>query len=145
MSEHSGERSGKRVLGVDPGGSRTGLAVSDPLGITAQGLETLVEKDRQRIIDHIVELIDSYDVETVVIGMPLSMGGKEIEPSRRSHLLKKALEKRRDIRVVLSDERMTSLESEKVLKKAGRIKKRENVDKLAAVLILQGFLDGEER
>ena len=144
MSEHSGEQAGKRVLGVDPGGSRTGLAVSDPLGITAQGLETLVEKDRQRIIDHIVELIDSYDVATVVIGMPLSMQGKEIEPSRRSHLLKKALEKRRDIRVVLSDERMTSLESEKVLKKAGRIKKRENVDKLAAVLILQGFLDGEE-
>lgn len=144
MSEHSGEQAGKRVLGVDPGGSRTGLAVSDPLGITAQGLETLVEKDRQKVIEHIVELIDSYDVATVVIGMPLSMQGKEIEPSRRSHLLKKALEKRRDIRVVLSDERMTSLESEKVLKKAGRIKKRENVDKLAAVLILQGFLDGEE-
>ncbi|MGM0484454.1 MAG: Holliday junction resolvase RuvX [Candidatus Krumholzibacteriota bacterium] len=145
MSDQSEKRRKKRVLGVDPGGSRTGLAVSDPLGITAQGLETLVEKNQQKIIDHISKLIDSYDVETVVIGMPLSMGGREIEPSRRSRLLKKGLEEKRDVRVVLSDERMTSLESERVLKKAGRIKKKENVDKLAAVLILQGFLDGEEQ
>jgi len=143
MSDQSKRGLKKRVLGVDPGGSRTGLAVSDPLGITAQGLETLVEKDQARIISHISELIDRYDVGTVVIGMPLSMGGNEIEPSRRSHLLKKDLEAKRDVTVVLSDERMTSLESERVLKKAGRIKNKENVDKLAAMLILQGFLDGE--
>jgi putative Holliday junction resolvase len=133
----------KRVLGVDPGGSRTGLAVSDPLGITAQGLETLAEKDQNQVVRHLAGLVDEYGVETVVIGMPLSLGGEEIEPSGRSRLLKKKLEEIRDVRVILMDERMTSLESERVLRKAGRVRNRQAVDKLAAVLILQSYLDGE--
>lgn len=130
------------MLGIDPGGKRTGLAISDPLGITAQGLDTLVEGNEQKVEDHIVSLIDRYDVVKVVIGMPLSMSGEEIEPSRRSRSLKKRLEKRRDIEVIFADERMTSLESERVLRKGGKVRKKENVDRLAAVLILQSYLDG---
>jgi len=138
----SEDDTGTRVLGIDPGGKRTGLAISDPLGITAQGLDTLVEGNEQKVEDHIVSLIDRYGVEKIVIGMPLSMGGKEIEPSRRSRSLKKRLEKRRDIEVIFADERMTSLESERVLRKGGKVRKKENVDRLAAVLILQSYLDG---
>ncbi len=131
-----------RVLGIDPGTRRTGLAISDPLGFTAQGLKTFYSGKGQKLIDYIHDLINEYGVETVVIGMPLSMSGKEIEGSQRSRRLKKDIEERAGVEVLLVDERMTSLESERVIREAGGIKDKGDIDRLSAVLILQSYLDG---
>jgi len=131
-----------RILGIDPGTRRTGLAISDPLGFTAQGLKTFYSGKGEKLIDHISGLIGEYGVETVVIGMPLSMSGEEIEGSKRSRMLKKEIEERADVEVLLVDERMTSLESERVIREAGRIRDKGDIDRLSAVLILQSYLDG---
>lgn len=134
-----------RVLGLDPGGKRTGIAVSDPLGITAQGLETFVVTPKMALPEYVEKLAGEYNIKTVVIGMPLSMSGKEIEGSERSRTLASSIKERIDAEIVFVDERMTSLESERLLRSAGGVRDKGNIDKISAVLILQSYLDGVDR
>jgi len=129
-----------RVLAIDPGAKRTGLAVSDELGITAQGLETYTGS-RESLVEHIGRLAEEYDIITVVIGLPLSMSGVELENAGLSRDLAAAIEKEYGIEVVLRDERMTSLEAERVMKQEGRIKKAGDIDRLSAVLLLSTYLE----
>jgi len=129
-----------RVLAIDPGTKRNGLAVSDELGITAQGLETYAGSGRA-LIEHVGRLTSQYGIITVVIGLPLSMSGEELEGAGRSRELAAAIEKEYEIDVVLRDERMTSLEAERVMKQEGRIKNAGDIDKLSAVLLLSSFLE----
>jgi putative Holliday junction resolvase len=131
-----------RVLGLDPGEKRTGIAISDPLGIIASGLDTFVKGKGKDLIDYIEELAGEYNIKTVVVGMPLSMSGNEIEGSKRSRALASSIKARIGAEIVFIDERMSSLESERVLRQAGRIRDKGNIDKLSAVLILQSYLDG---
>ena len=133
----------KRVLGIDPGTKRVGFAVSDALGVTAQGMETFIRRDggMDELIAHIGKLIEEYGIGTVVIGLPLSMSGNEIEGSRRARDLASAIEKRLGVEVVLRDERMTSLEAERLMRSNGSVKRPQDIDRLSAVLILQGYLD----
>ena len=130
-----------RVLGIDPGSRRTGLAVSDPLGVTAQGLETF-EGGIRRLVEHIGRLIGEIGIGTVVIGLPVSMSGGETEGAERSRRLAERVRKAYGVETVLADERMTSLEAERLMRREGRIKSAGDIDRMAAVLILQGFLDG---
>ncbi len=129
-----------RVLAIDPGKKRTGLAVSDELGITAQGLETYTGS-REALVEHVGSLAGEYDIITVVIGLPLSMSGVELENAALSRDLAAAIEKKYGMEVVLRDERMTSLEAERVMKQAGRIKNAGDIDRLAAVLLLSSYLE----
>ena len=129
-----------RVLAIDPGKKRTGLAVSDELGITAQGLETYTGS-REELVEHVGLLAGEYDIITVVIGLPLSMSGVELENAALSRELAAVIEKKYGIEVVLRDERMTSLEAERVMKQAGRIKNAGDIDRLAAVLLLSSYLE----
>lgn len=129
-----------RILAIDPGTKRNGLALSDELGITAQGLETYTGSG-QGLVEHVGSLAGEYGIMTVVIGLPLSMSGKELENARYSRELAAAIEKEYGIEVVLRDERMTSLEVERVMKQEGRIKKAGDIDRLSAVLILQSYLE----
>jgi putative holliday junction resolvase len=139
-----GSREGKpRVLGIDPGTKRTGLAVSDPLGLTAQGLDTFVAEKGRKLLDHLRELIERYGVVAVVVGLPLSMQGKDIEGSARSRALAAEITERFGLTVVLMDERMTSLEAERVLKSGDRDFARGDIDRLSAMLLLQGYLDAK--
>lgn len=133
-----------RVLGIDPGVKRFGLAISDPLGITAQGLETFKAGEGIDVIDYLRELIGRYGVKLIVLGLPLSMGGGDIEGSRRSRELRDRIMEELGIEVVLRDERMTSLEAERVLRQERRIREAGDIDRLAAVLLLQGYLDERE-
>jgi putative Holliday junction resolvase len=129
-----------RVLAIDPGTKRTGLAMSDELGITAQGLETYTGS-WQMLIEHVGRLAGEYGIISVVIGLPLSMSGVELEGARRSRELAAEIEKEYGIEVVLRDERMTSLEAERVMKQEGRIKNAGDIDRLSAVLLLQSYIE----
>ena len=131
-----------RVLAIDPGVRRIGLAVSDELGLTAQGLETFEAKEGRDILEYLRGLIGRYEVKTVIVGLPLSMGGKDIEGTARSRALAAKIEEQFSVEAVLMDERMTSLEAERILESGERGFERGDIDKLSAVLLLQSYLDG---
>ncbi|MCK4350904.1 MAG: Holliday junction resolvase RuvX [Candidatus Krumholzibacteria bacterium] len=131
-----------RALAIDPGTKRIGLAVSDELGLTAQGLDTYELAGEDAFIAFLKDLQMRYNIEVIVLGEPRSMSGGEIEATERSRELARLIERELDMRVILVDERMTSLEAERVLKQAGRIREAGKIDRLAAVLLLQGYLDG---
>ena len=144
MTDTEKNISGGRILAIDPGTKRTGIAITDELGITAQGIETYEETREKSLLARIVELIDEYSVSTVVVGLPLSMSGGEIEGTERSRILAADIEKKAGICVILRDERMTSLEVERVMKREGRIKKAGDIDRLSAVILLQSYLEEKE-
>ena len=135
----------KRILGIDPGTKRVGLAVSDGLGVTAQGLDTYNITTEEAFRVFLKELCSRYNIGVVVLGKPLSMSGGEIEGTERSRELASFIERECGARVVLVDERMTSLEAERVLREQGRIREAGDIDRVAAVLLLQGYLDGLKR
>ncbi len=127
-----------RILGIDPGERRVGLAVSDPLGITAQGLDTFDRRSGD-VLERVGQLIGELGVTEVVMGHPLSMSGR---PSATTHLAEKlgrAIEDRFGVRVTFWDERLSSAEARRVL--AGRRAHKGDIDRVAAVLILQSYLD----
>ena len=132
----AGER--KRVLAIDPGARRVGLAVSDPLGITAQGLPTL-DLRKGELVAHLRGLLQDYDVARIVVGHPVSLAGRETEASRLAVALADELRQELRLPVELWDERLSSAEAERTLR--GTRAGKGTVDRLAAVLILQGYLD----
>jgi putative Holliday junction resolvase len=132
-----------RILAIDPGTKRTGLALSDELGITAQGLETYTGP-RKSLVEHIRAISDEYGIITVVIGLPLSMSGEELENAAISRGLAEEIREKLGLETVLRDERMTSLEVERVMKQEGRIKNAGDIDRLSAVLLLQSYLEERE-
>ncbi|UCF06001.1 MAG: Holliday junction resolvase RuvX [bacterium] len=135
------EEPGARILGIDPGTKRTGIAVSDPLGVTAQGLETFVSGGGITLLDHLRSVVGRYGVGLVVVGMPLSMSGGEIEGTERSRRLAEEIRTELDIEVALRDERMTSREAERLMQRSGGVREKGDIDRIAAVLLLQGYLD----
>ena len=127
-----------RVLAIDPGERRVGLAVSDPLGITAQGLPTFDLRGGV-LDDHISRLVHEYEVTRIVVGNPLSLSGRESEGSARARELAGRLGRLLGIPVELWDERLSSAEAHRAL--SGSRAPKGAVDRVAAVLILQGYLD----
>jgi putative Holliday junction resolvase len=132
----------KRILGIDYGERRVGLAVSDELGITAQGLETFDRKTGD-LMEHLARLIEEYGVGEVVVGHPLSMSGRPSRTTGQAEQLAGEIESRLGVRVVLWDERLSSAEARRTVagSKAGRRAGKKAVDRVAAVLILQGYLE----
>jgi len=132
-----------RVLGLDVGSKRIGVAVSDPLGITAQGLETLQRTTKRRDFEYLQRVIQEYDVREIVVGLPLRMSGAEGIQSDKMHLFAEELRKRFRLPVHLWDERLTSVEANRLLRESDlSIEKRgKAVDRMAAVLILQGWME----
>jgi len=135
MSEHCG-----RVLAIDPGERRVGLAISDPLGITAQGLPTF-DRKRGDVIAHVRELVAHYEVERIVVGRPLSMSGRESESTKRAAEFARAIAQATSLPVETWDERLSSAEAHRVLR--GTRAEKGAVDRVAAALILQGYLDAQ--
>jgi putative holliday junction resolvase len=132
-----------RVLGLDVGSRRIGVAVSDPLGITAQGLDTLQRTTKRRDFEHLQRVIQEYDVREIVVGLPLRMSGAEGIQSDKMQAFAEELRKRFRLPVHLWDERLTSVEANRLLREADlSIEKRgKAVDRMAAVLILQGWME----
>ena len=132
-----------RVLAIDFGTKRLGLAVSDALGITAQGLETLERTNKENDLRHIQKLVDEYSAERVIVGDPLSASGKETAMSQRAAAFAEKLRRRVPCPVELWDERLTSVQANRVLRESGMSieKRRHAVDRVAVTLLLQGYLD----
>jgi putative Holliday junction resolvase len=133
----------QRVLGLDVGSRRIGIAVSDPLGVTAQGLETLQRRNKRYDLAQLERVIREYGVAEIVVGLPLRMSGAEGTQAEKIHAFAEDLRKRFGVPVHLWDERLTSAEANRLLRQTDlSIEKRgKAVDRLAAVLILQGWLD----
>ena len=132
-----------RVLGLDVGSKTIGVAITDPLGITAQGLETLRRKNKRLDFEQLARLVRNYEVSEIVVGYPLRLSGVEGKQSEKMQLFAEELRKKFGLPVHLWDERLTSSQANRILREAElSIKKRgEAVDRLAAVLILQSWID----
>jgi putative Holliday junction resolvase len=136
-----------RYLGIDVGTRRIGLALSDELGLTAQPLPTLDLAGHGDAIPAVRDLIARYEVEEVVIGLPKNMNGSLGPAADHVLAFAKRLEEGGTAKVTLWDERLTSREAERVLIEADvrRAKRKRSVDRMAAILILQSFLDRRRR
>ena len=138
----------KRALGLDDGSKTVGVAVSDGLGITAQGVEIIrrtQENKLRKTLARIEELIAEYDVGILVLGYPKNMNNTVGDRAEKSLECQKMLEKRTGLPVVMWDERLTTVEAHRTMMESGvrREDRKKYVDKLAAVYILQGYLDHE--
>jgi len=135
-----------RKMGLDFGAKTVGVAISDPLLITAQGIEIVHRKSEDKLrqtLARIEELIVSYEVDEIVLGYPKNMNDTEGERVQKTLEFKEKLERRTGLSVQLWDERLTTVAADKAMIEAGirREKRKEHVDRIAAVFILQGYLD----
>ena len=135
------ERTG-RVLALDVGEKRIGLAMSDPLWSTAQPLDTLNVRSHGQVLGQLAQLVSDQDVSLVVAGLPVHRDGSESDQSEKVRTFAEKVALKTTRPVIFFDERSTTREAERVLLQAGlrRKKRRNNRDKLAAVLILTYFL-----
>ncbi|MBR1391102.1 MAG: Holliday junction resolvase RuvX [Lachnospiraceae bacterium] len=135
-----------RIIGLDFGSRTVGVAVSDELLLTAQSVETVCRKAPGKLrqtLARIEELIREYQAEQIVLGFPKNMNNTEGERCARTLEFKELLERRTGLEVVLWDERLTTVAAEQTMKEVGirREHRKEYADQLAAVFILQGYLD----
>ncbi len=136
-----------RVLGVDLGAKTIGLAVSDELGLIAQGLPTIARGEPEEDLAALGELIRRFEVGEVVVGLPRHLDGRFGEEAEAASTFARLLESRFQVRTILWDERWTTKAANRFLIEAGvrRRKRRQVVDRVAAVLILQGYLDSRSQ
>lgn len=136
-----------RTLGIDFGEKRIGIAVSDPLGYTAQGIETLENKERKKVLEALARLCRDYEVSEVVIGLPINMNGSVGPKAKEILELLPELEQAFGVPVKTWDERLSSREVGRVMIEQGlsRRKQKEHSDQLAAILILQSYLESRRR
>ena len=132
-----------RVVGLDPGSRRIGVALSDELGLTAQPRTTVSRGSDEETLDRLVEALDGDQPDVVVIGLPLRLDGSEGGAARKARELAKIVDVRFGVPVELWDERLTTVEAERVLRAAGmRGRGRTGlVDRVAAAIMLQSYLD----
>ncbi len=136
----------KRYLGLDFGSKTVGVAISDPLLMSASGLE-IIRRDREskirKTLSRIDEIIKEYDVDEIVLGLPMNMDDTEGERCRKTREFGENLERRTGLKVNYFDERLSSFEAHEILDECGikSVNHKEFVDEVAAMVILQGFLE----
>ena len=132
-----------RILGLDVGERRIGVALSDPLGLTAQRLTVLERSGGHDDLDAVCALIDKHQVASVVVGLPLTMRGTHGPQAQRATSFAQALRRQSAVPVQLVDERLTTVEGERALlaTDASRRKRKQVIDQVAAQLILQHYLE----
>lgn len=135
-----------RIMGLDYGSKTMGVAISDALQLTAQGIEIIRRKQENKLrqtLARIEELITEYEVEKIVLGFPKNMNDTIGERAEKSLALQETLERRTGLPVIMWDERLTTVSADKAMMEAGirRENRKEYVDMIAAVFILQGYLD----
>ncbi|MBR3598402.1 MAG: Holliday junction resolvase RuvX [Lachnospiraceae bacterium] len=137
-----------RVIGLDYGTKTVGVAVSDEMKLIAQPLLTIERKQANKLRQTyaaIEKIIEEQDVELIVLGYPKNMNNTEGERAQATNEFKEALERRTGLQVVLVDERLTTVEADRILEDTGVAKssRKEHIDKMAAAIILQNYLDVE--
>ncbi len=135
-----------RIMGLDYGTKTVGVAISDALGLTAQGIETIQRKEEnklRRTLARIEELVSEYEVEKIVLGFPKHMNNDIGERAEKSLEFRDMLTRRTGLEVIMWDERLTTVEAERTLIESNvrRENRKKYIDKIAAVFILQGYLD----
>jgi putative holliday junction resolvase len=135
-----------RILALDVGKKRIGLAVSDELGLTAQGLETLARTRVREDVRALDEVVRSFEVQTLLVGAPLHMSGDESRQSEYTRDFAQRLAQELNLPVIFWDERLTSKEAERLLREAGATlaQKRKAVDRMSAVLLLDSYLTHQQ-
>ena len=146
LRTNPGNARNMRILGLDYGSKTVGVAVSDPLGLTAQKVETIWRKQEnklRRTLARIEELIAEYEVEKIVLGFPKNMNNTVGERAEKALEFGEMLKKRTGLEVIMWDERLTTVEAARSLIEAGvrRENRKQYLDGIAAVFILQGYLD----
>ncbi|MBQ4537811.1 MAG: Holliday junction resolvase RuvX [Lachnospiraceae bacterium] len=135
-----------RIMGLDLGSKTVGVAMSDSLLLTAQPLEIIRRKDENKLrqtLARIEELIEEYEVQEIVLGLPKNMNATEGVRAELSYEFQEKLERRTGLPVIMWDERLTTVAADKIMIEMGirRENRKDYVDKIAASLILQGYLD----
>ncbi|MCI9662631.1 MAG: Holliday junction resolvase RuvX [Lachnospiraceae bacterium] len=134
-----------RIMGLDFGSKTVGVAISDPLFVTAQGIEIIRRKEENKLrqtLSRIEELIGEYEVSEIVLGLPKNMNDTLGERAKLTLEFREKLERRTGLPVHMWDERLTTMAADKAMMEAGirRENRKDYVDKIAAVFILQGYL-----
>lgn len=132
-----------RILGLDIGDKTIGVAVSDPLGFTAQGVTTIKRIGKEKDIEELKKICEEYKVETIVAGLPKNMNGTLGPQSEKVSKFCELIEERISLPIKMWDERLTTVAAHKAMLEAdlSRAKRKKIVDKIAAIYILQGYLD----
>jgi putative Holliday junction resolvase len=141
------EKKSHRVLALDVGNRRIGLAVTDELGVTAQGLRTLVRTSQRRDLETLRKIARKYKVTEIVMGRPVHMSGEASAQSEKVERFARELGEAVELPIHFYDERLTSWEAHELLDREGlsREEKKGKVDQIAATLILQGYLQSKNR
>ncbi len=137
----------KRIMGLDYGDKTVGVAISDEMQLTAQPVETIVRErinKMRRTFARIEDLIEEYDVETIVIGLPKKLNNEEGERCKLTREFGSRMEQRTGLTVVYQDERLTTVSADAVLQEGGirKDRRKQYLDKMAASILLQTYLDG---
>ena len=132
-----------RILGLDVGTKTVGVAVSDPLGYTAQGVETIRRKGLEADLEEIRRLVEQYEVEEIMIGLPLNMNGTAGPSVEMAKEFGAAIAGQMEIKITYRDERYSTMAAERILLEGdvSRKKRKQVIDKMAAAFVLQGYLD----
>ena len=134
-----------RILGLDLGSKTLGIAISDTLGMIAHSVETFTFKTEhyKHAVDYVAAIIKKENISTIVLGHPLNMNATEGEGAKRSRRFAKKIEDATDVKVVLWDERLTTIQASRILISGGvrRENRKKHADKIAATIILQSYLD----
>lgn len=132
-----------RILGLDVGQKTIGVAVSDPLGFTAQGITTIRRGKNEQDIEELKKLCSEYSVETIVVGLPKNMNGSIGFAGEKIMAFTELIKESIDVKIELWDERLTTVAAHRAMLEAdlSRGKRKKIVDKIAATYILQGYLD----
>jgi len=134
-----------RILGIDHGDARTGVAASDGLGLTAQPKELIREKDGNRIAARVAEIARELEAAGVVVGLPVNMDGTEGPRAKKARKFGAKIEELLDVPVSFWDERLTSVQAERVLAGRGSRQRKKKVDVISAQIMLQSYLDAKGR
>ena len=131
------------ILGLDIGDARTGVAISDELGIAAHPLCTIHRKSRKAVLAVLQELVDVHNVERIVVGLPLQLDGETGTQAKKVKNFAERLAKQVNLPIVFWDESFTTVEAAQILRgtKKRRKKRKQVIDQVAAVLILEGYLE----
>lgn len=137
------------MMGLDFGSKTVGVSVSDPLGITAQAVETITRKEEnklRRTCQRIEELIEEYEITSIILGYPKNMDGSVGERAVKTREFAKMLERRTGLAVILWDERLTTVEADEILRDSGvpRGERKKVIDKVAAGIILESYLQASD-
>lgn len=134
---------GTRLLALDYGRRRIGVAVSDATGCIAQGLPTIIYRNQKQALNELIKIINSYTVSKIIVGLPLNLKGQKAHAAKEVEQFIQRLERRIEIPIETWDERLTSLAAERAMLQMGKSpsKHKHKVDEIAAVILLQSYLD----